>query len=96
MFIHKSTFELQCDDVPLLNLNCTHAPSEGDGRTIYYDNNIIYIDSAGVDRTRWGSLRLAPKNSDVKGDPARKPRLYFARGAVWKKAGLLLEEVRKV
>ena len=47
--------------VPLLNLNRTHAPSEGDGRTIH-DNVYIYIytDSAGVDRTRRGSLRLAP------------------------------------
>ena len=45
--------------VPLLNLNRTHAPSEGDGRTIH-DN--IYTDSAGVDRTRRGSLRLAPTN----------------------------------
>ena len=51
--------------VPLLNLNRTHAPSEGDGRTIH-DNIYIYIyiyiytDSAGVDWTRRGSLRLAP------------------------------------
>ena len=45
--------------VPLLNLNRTHAPSEGDGRTIH-DNIYKYTDSAGVDRTRRGSLRLAP------------------------------------
>ena len=43
----KSTFELQrpmyvrCKPhVPLLNLNRTHAPSEGDGRTIH--DNIYY------------------------------------------------------
>ena len=60
------TFELQrpmyvrCKPhVPLLNLNRTHAPSEGDGRTIH-DNIYKYTDSAGVDRTRRGSLRLAP------------------------------------
>ena len=66
------TFELQrpmyvrCKPhVPLLNLNRTHAPSEGDGRTIH-DNiykYIIYTDSAGVEWTRrgsLGSLRLAP------------------------------------
>ena len=46
--------------MPLLNLNRTHAPSEGDGRTIH-DNIYKYTDSAGVDRTRRGSLRLAPK-----------------------------------
>ena len=49
--------------MPLLNLNRTHAPSEGDGRTIH-DNIYIYIyiytDSAGVEWTRRGSLRLAP------------------------------------
>ena len=62
------TFELQrpmyvrCKPhVPLLNLNRTHAPSEGDGRTIH-DNIYKYTDSAGVDRTRRGSLRLAPIN----------------------------------
>ena len=57
------TFELQrpmyvrCKPhVPLLNLNRTHAPSEGDGRTIHDNINIyIYTDSAGVDRTRRGS-----------------------------------------
>ena len=64
------TFELQrpmyvrCKPhVPLLNLNRTHAPSEGDGRTIHdniYKYIYIYTDSAGVDRTRRGSLRLAP------------------------------------
>ena len=61
------TFELQrpmyvrCKPhVPLLNLNRTHAPSEGDGRTIH-DNIYKYTDSAGVDRTRvlfYGSALL--------------------------------------
>ena len=51
--------------VPLLNLNRTHAPSEGDGRTIHdniYKYIYIYTDSAGVDWTRRGSLRLAPNS----------------------------------
>ena len=65
------TFELQrpmyvrCKPhVPLLNLNRTHAPSEGDGRMIH-DNIYKYTDSAGVDRTRRGSLRLAPIISNI-------------------------------
>ena len=68
--LRRQTFELQrpmyvrCKPhVPLLNLNRTHAPSEGDGRTIHdniYKYIYIYTDSAGVDRTRRGSLRLAP------------------------------------
>ena len=47
--------------VPLLNLNRTHAPSEGDGRTIHdniykyiYIYIYIYTDSAGVEWTRRG------------------------------------------
>ena len=60
------TFELQrpmyvrCKPhVPLLNLNRTHAPSEGDGRTIHdniYINIYIYIQTAqvliGLERAR--------------------------------------------
>ena len=62
--------------MPLLNLNRTHAPSEGDGRTIY-DNNSIRAEHIYRQRRHWSdSPRLAPIiGGDYPGNVAKQEML---------------------